>query len=80
MAKPKRPKRQTRRSDADKSTRVPSFSYAYTRRPGESCHDFAKSVMDGEYENKGGWERKGRQGRQYSEIQKRCEAGGYRRR
>lgn len=66
----------TRRTDKEKATDVPSWSRQYTRNPNESCKQFASRILIEHYGAEDSRAFKRGPGTEYSKILKNCERGG----
>ena len=67
-------KKQSKMSEKEKSSDRPSWARGEDPKEGENGNAYAKRMMDKLY-GKGKWRRKGRQGRQYSELKKWADRG-----
>ena len=67
-------KKQSKMSEKEKSSDIPSWADGHNPKAGENGNAYAKREMDQRY-GKGKWKRKGRQGHEYSELKKWADRG-----
>ena len=67
---------ESRSSDKERATDVPSWSRQYARKPGESCSKYAERILEDQYGCDDPRAKARGPGSEYSKIKKHCERGG----
>jgi RHS repeat-associated protein len=67
--------KESRKSDKERSTEVPSWAASYPRKPGESCGEYAERILKEKYGCEDERAKKRGPRSEYSQIKKHCERG-----